>query len=78
MLQLARLAEETDTNPRTRIAALIADRERIDREIGDVEQGRLKTLPDERAFERVQEIIALAEVAGDANPVCGTIAPAWS
>ncbi len=66
MQQLSRLAEETDTNPRTRIAALIAERERIDREIGDVEQGRLKTLPDERALERVQEIITLAEeLAGD-------------
>lgn len=66
MQQLTRLAEETDTNPRTRIATLIAERERIDREIGDVEQGRLKTLPDERALERVQEIIALAEeLAGD-------------
>jgi uncharacterized protein DUF3375 len=66
MQQLSRLAEETDTNPRTRIAALIAERERIDREIGDVEQGRLKTLPDERALERVQEIITLAEeLAGE-------------
>jgi hypothetical protein len=64
--QLARLAEETDTNPRTRVAALLAERERIEREIADVEQGRLKALPDDRALERVREIIALAEeLAGD-------------
>lgn len=64
--QLARLAEETDTNPETRLAVLVAERERIDREIEAVRQGRMKTLPDERALERVREILSLAgELAGD-------------
>lgn len=64
--QLARLAEETDTNPRSRVAALMAERERIDGEIGNVEQGHLKALPEDRALERVREILALAEeLSGD-------------
>jgi len=33
MHQLTRLAEESDSNPKTRLAALMAERERIDREI---------------------------------------------
>ena len=64
--QLSRLAEETDANPKTRMAALMAERERIDREIRALERGGLKTLPEERALERAREIIALAEeLAGD-------------
>ena len=59
--QLARLAEETDTNPKTRMAALLAERERIDREIAALERGGVKTLPDERAVERAKEIITLTE-----------------
>jgi len=66
MLQLTRLAEETDSNPKTRLAALVAERERIDREIESVQHGGVKTLPDDRALERIREIIALAdELAGD-------------
>ena len=61
MQQLSRLAEETDTNPKTRMAALTAERERIDREIAALERGGVKTLPDERALERAREIISLAE-----------------
>jgi len=64
--QLTRLAEETDTDPRTRVAALLAERKRIEREIAEVEHGGLKALPHERAVERVREIIALAEeLTGD-------------
>lgn len=59
--QLSRLAEETDSNPKTRMAALVAERERIDAEIRALERGGVKTLPDERALERTREIIALAE-----------------
>ncbi len=59
--QLSRLAEETDSNPKTRMAALVAERERIDAEIRVLERGGVKTLPDERALERAREIIALAE-----------------
>ncbi len=64
--QLVRLSEETDTNPETRIAALIADRERIDREIHAIQHGKLVSLPDARALERAREIIALTdELIGD-------------
>lgn len=64
--QLARLTEETDTNPRSRMAALLMERNRIESEIANVEQGHFKTLPDDRAIERVREIIMLAEnLAGD-------------
>jgi hypothetical protein len=70
ILQLVRLAEETETNPEARVAALIAERERIDMEIASVRQGRIRTLPDERAIERARELIALAgELAGDFRSV---------
>ena len=59
--QLVRLAEETDTNPETRIATLQSERDRIDEQIEAIRQGRLQPLPDARALERVHEIIALAE-----------------
>lgn len=64
--QLARLAEETDDNPRTRLQALQAERARIDREIERVSKGHVDTLPPERALERAREIIALSdELTGD-------------
>ena len=59
--QLTRLAEETDANPQTRMAALVAERERIDAEILALERDGVVTLPDERALERTREVIALAE-----------------
>ena len=66
MQQLTRLAEETDSNPKTRLAALMAERQRIDREIQSVQRGGVKALPDDRALERIREIIALAdELTGD-------------
>lgn len=66
MQQVVRLAEETDANPKTRLAALLAERERIDQEIRLIEGGGLKTLPADRALERAREIITLAqELAGD-------------
>jgi len=64
--QLVRLAEETDANPETRIATLQAERDRIDEQIEAIRQGRLQSLGDARALERVREIIALADdLAGD-------------
>jgi hypothetical protein len=64
--QLARLAEETDTDPRSRVATLLAERERLDAQIAAVQQGRLDSLTDAQAIERTQEIIGLAqELAGD-------------
>jgi len=66
LYQLTRLAEETDSNPKTRLAALMTERERIDQEIESVHRGGVKALPDDRALERIREIIALAEeLAGD-------------
>jgi hypothetical protein len=66
MRALIDLAEETDPNPDTRIATLIAERERIDREIEGVRSGGTTVIADERALERAREIIALAdELAAD-------------
>lgn len=70
--QLVRLAEETDTNPATRVQALLAERSRIDAEIARVESGVVQALPDERAIERAREIIDLADgLAGDFRRVRG-------
>jgi Protein of unknown function (DUF3375) len=64
--QLTRLADETDDNPQSRIAALQAERKRIDREIAALRGGVVKTLADDRALERAREIISLAgQLAGD-------------
>lgn len=59
--QLSRLAEATDSNPQTRMAALVAERERINAEIRALERGGVRTLPNDRALERAREIITLAE-----------------
>jgi len=59
--QLARLAEETDIDPHSRVATLLAERDRIDREIEGVRSGRLKPLTDAQALERIREIITLAD-----------------
>lgn len=64
--QLIRLAEETDRNPETRLRALMAERERIDREIETVRVHGVQPLDDDRALERAREIITLAdELTGD-------------
>ncbi|SIR47128.1 DUF3375 domain-containing protein [Pseudacidovorax sp. RU35E] len=68
--QLSRLAEETNTSPEARLAALRAERDRIDRAIEDVERGGVKTLAPDRAIERAREVIALAqELAADFRSV---------
>ena len=68
--QLSRLADETNANPSQRLAALHAERERIDRVIAEVQSGAVKTLPSDRAMERAREIIALAqELASDFRSV---------
>ena len=70
MHQLAKLAAETDPNPETRVNALIAERDRIDREIEAVRHGRAKLLQDETAVERAREIIALTnDLVGDFHRV---------
>lgn len=64
--QVIRLAEETDANPKTRLASLRAERARIEQEIAAVESGGIRTLPKDRAVERAREVIAQAqELAGD-------------
>lgn len=66
MQQLVRLAEETDPNPRSRIAALVSERERIDREIQAIQEGRANPLANDRAIERTRDLITLAsDLAGD-------------
>ena len=66
IIQLTRLADETDANPERRIAALEAERDRIDREIAALRGGIVRTLPADRALERAREIITLAdELVGD-------------
>jgi len=59
--QLARLADETDVHPQTRIAKLLVERDRIDREIESTRQGNVKRVTDAQALERIREIIALAD-----------------
>ena len=66
MQQISRLAAETDANPQTRVAALLEERKRLDREIAAVESGAVTALTDGRALERAREIISLAdELTGD-------------
>jgi hypothetical protein len=68
--QLVRLIEETDTDPESRMASLLAERERIDRLIGELRRGHFKTLDEDQALERVREIISLAgELIADFHSV---------
>lgn len=59
--QLAQLAAQTDRDVESRLRALYAERERIDREITEVAAGRVEVLPAERALERAREAIGLAD-----------------
>lgn len=61
MQQVLRLAEETDSNPATRLARLHAERDRIAAEIAQVQSGGVQTLADDRALERAREVISQAE-----------------
>lgn len=64
--QLRRLAEQTETDPEVRVQALMLERERLDAEIEAVRTGRLAPLADDRALERVREVLVLAqELAND-------------
>jgi hypothetical protein len=55
------LAEKTDSNPETRVASLLSERERLDRQIEEIRSGRVAALPDSQALERIREITALAD-----------------
>lgn len=59
--QLVKLAEETDSNPETRIASLLSERDRLDRQIEEIRGGRVESLADAQALERIREIAALAD-----------------
>ena len=64
--QLRQLAEQTETDPQARVDALLRERARLDAEIEAIRSGRVEPLPEERALERVREILALAqELAND-------------
>lgn len=64
--QLAQLAEQTETDPESRVQNLLRERERIDSEIESIRGGRFESLPEDRALERAREVIALAdELAND-------------
>lgn len=58
---LVQLAEQTETDPELRVQNLLRERERIEAEIEAIRGGRLEPLPEDRARERVREIIALAD-----------------
>ena len=66
MQQLCELAEQTEPDAQARIDRLLRERGRIDSEIASVRAGRSRPLSDERALERLREIIALSdELASD-------------
>lgn len=57
MHQVVKLAEDTDSNPTSRLAALHAERDRIGQEIEAISRGQVKALSDERALERAKEVL---------------------
>ena len=64
--QITKLADETDAQPERRLAALQAERDRIDHQIAALRGGVVHTLPADRALERAREVIRLAdELAAD-------------
>ncbi|EGP47083.1 DUF3375 domain-containing protein [Achromobacter insuavis] len=54
---LQTLAEETDSNPATRLAGLLADRDALNAQIQAVRSGKVTQLPPERAIERAREVL---------------------
>ena len=58
---VASLRDATDDDPQARVAALLVERERIDREIEDARAGRIVTMPADRAVERAREALGLVE-----------------
>lgn len=59
--QLHRLAVDSDPDARTRIARLEEQRAQIDAEIEAINRGEAPPLDQERAVERVRDILAMAE-----------------
>jgi hypothetical protein len=64
--QMKKLAEDTDANQARRLEGLITERNRLDAEISEVMKGNIKTLPSDRARERLRDIIAMStDISGD-------------
>ncbi|MBH0119473.1 DUF3375 domain-containing protein [Rhodococcus sp. NPDC003382] len=64
--QLQALARDSDPRSESRLAALRAERDALDRQIAAVESGDFPVLDGTRAAERAKEILALAgEIPGD-------------
>lgn len=61
ILQLVRLAEQTETDPTARLQALYAERDRLDAEIARVGTGKVAAIDGKRALERTREVIQLAD-----------------
>lgn len=61
MQQVAQLAHQTESNPDARLAALQAERARIDAEIAEVTSGKVAALDGKRALERTRDLIRLAD-----------------
>jgi hypothetical protein len=59
--QLVQLAGQTESNPDARLAALHAERARIDAEIARVEAGQVAAVDGKRALERTRDLIRLAD-----------------
>jgi len=59
--QLSRLAADTDPDSGRRLARLESERSRIDAEIERVRAGDIDVLDDQRALERVRDILAQAQ-----------------
>ena len=63
---LVRLSEDTDTDKFRRINQLMAEKERIDKEIDAIQKGQMRVLAQATALERTREIITLTDdLAGD-------------
>jgi hypothetical protein len=63
---LVRLAEDTDEDKSRRIERLIAEKDRIDREIDAIEKGQMRVLSAASALEQTREIISLVDnLTGD-------------
>jgi Protein of unknown function (DUF3375) len=58
--QLVQLAEQTETDPAARLAALYAERDRLDADIARASSGKIVPLDSKRATERTRQIIQLA------------------
>jgi hypothetical protein len=63
--QLSQLVQQTDPNDFNRIKSLEQEKKRLDDEIAAIQQGKGKRLSDERAIERVKDIIYLSQDLAD-------------